>query len=100
MITVFTYRAVHWENGRLAEGTVQSIGFADVAWIVGTKLGEFRLDEQSGEWSFYLMAILPHTALNAGNLRTIADKLTSLNDAQAKSKEDLRAEKAQAQGRA
>lgn len=79
MITIFTYRAVQWKNGKLAETPVQAIGFTDVAWIVGSKLGEFRLDEQSGEWSFYPMAILATTALTAANLQTIADKLNQLN---------------------
>jgi hypothetical protein len=78
-ITIFTYRAVEWIDGKLAETTVQAIGFTDVVWMVGLKLGEFRLDEQSGQWSFYPMAILDTTPLTAANLQTIADKLNQLN---------------------
>ena len=79
MITVFTYRAVQWIDGKLAETPVQAIGFTDVAWAIGSKLGEFRLDEESREWSFYAMAILATTPLTATNLQTITDKLNQLN---------------------
>jgi hypothetical protein len=78
-ITIFTYRAVEWINGKLAETTVQAIGFTDVVWMVGSKLGEFRFDEELKEWFFYPLAILPTTPLTAKNLQTITEKLNKLN---------------------
>ena len=78
-ITIFTYRAVEWIDGKLSETKVQAIGFTDVVWMVGSKLGEFRFDEELKEWFFYPLAILPTTPLTAKNLQTITEKLNKLN---------------------
>lgn len=98
MIRVFTYEAYHWFEGKPSDGTVLSIGFTDVVWNIGCTLGELKVDEKSGKWCFYLLAVLPNTGLTTSNLRAITDKLDSLNAEALPTKKSTRRqhEKAQA----
>ena len=77
MIVVFCYKATRWENGQPSEKDEHHIGFTDVVPNCGLTIGEIRIDEMSGKWCFYPMAIAPSTGLSHANLKTVADKVSA-----------------------
>ena len=79
MITVFAYQAVQWKDGKPLEPTSPAIGFTDTVPNHGTTIGTIKTSGSSGLHYFFLETKPGKVGLSAASLRTITDKLDSLN---------------------
>lgn len=79
MIGVFVYQAVRWKDGKPLEATVPAIGFTDTVPNHGTAIGTIRTSGTSKLYYFFLEMKPGKVGLSTASLRTITDKLDSLN---------------------